>query len=162
VVGFLPIFWKANANAESWFDGQEILIECPAWEWAPSPLTGVEYEICFDDVEHCTVAQIGDSVCIPSTGVFDVWVTAIYNQNGTLVYFDGDVASALRVVSADFDGDGIVGFSDFGFFTEFFGNGGESPGDLDGDGYVGFLDFAQFSNSFGKCVNPNGVVYEPC
>lgn len=160
-ISLLPIFWNTNANALSWFDGQEILIECPIWEWEASSISGIEYELCFDDVDHCTLAVIGDSVCIPSLGVHDVWVTAIDNQNGEPIYYDGDIVSVARLKSADFTGDGVVGFEDFGRFNILFG-GGSGPGDLDGDGVVGFLDFGQFSDAFGKCVNAAGTVYERC
>jgi hypothetical protein len=162
VISFLPIFWKTNAIAAHWFDGQEILVECPVWEWEPSPISGIEYELCFDDIDHCTVAAIGDSVCIPSLGSHDVWVTAIDYQGADPVYYDGDIVPVLRAVSSDFDGDGIVGFSDFGLFSGFYGDGSGSPADFDGDGVVGFLDFSSFSSAYGKCVNESGTIYTPC
>jgi len=162
VISFLPIFWKTNAIAAHWFDGQEILVECPVWEWEPSPISGIEYELCFDDLDHCAVAAIGDSVCIPSLGSHDVWVTAIDYQGADPVYYDGDIVSVFRAVSADFDGDGVVGFLDFGAFSGFYGDGSGSPADFDGDGVVGFLDFSAFSGAYGKCVNESGTIYTPC
>jgi hypothetical protein len=162
VISLLPIFWETNANATVWFDGQEILIECPVWRWEPSPISGVEYELCFDDIDHCTVAAIGDSVCIPSLGAHDVWVTAIDYQSADPVYYDGDIIPVLRAVSADFNGDRVVGFADFGFFSESYGDVDGSPADLDGDGVVGFSDFGKFTNAFGKCVNESGTTYEVC
>lgn len=161
VISSLPIFWKTSANATTWFDGQEILIECPTWEWEASPIPGIEYELCFDDIDHCAVAAIGDSVCIPSLGVHDVWVTAIDNQSGEPIYYDGDIVPIARFESSDFTADGVVGFTDFSRFSYLYG-GGSGPGDLDGDGVVGFLDFSQFSTAFGKCVDASGTVYEPC
>ena len=161
VISFSPIFWKTNVNAADWIDGQEILIECPVWEWEPSPLPGVEYELCFDDIDHCTVAAIGDSVCIPSLGVHDVWVTAIDNQSGEPIYYDSDIVPVLRAVNADLDGNSIVGFGDFGRFLQHFG-GGSGPGDLNEDGVVGFADFAHFSSDFGKCVNESSTIYDLC
>jgi hypothetical protein len=160
-ISFVTVLWQTDADAENWFDGQEILIECPPWEWAPSQIPGVEYELCFDDINHCTVAQIGDHVCIPSLGVHDVWVTAIDYQNGQPVYYDGDVVSIARFKSADFSGDAVVGFADFGLFADSFG-GGSELGDLNGDGVVGFADFSEFSSAFGKCINQSGTVYRPC
>jgi hypothetical protein len=161
VITSLPIFWGANANAASWSGGQEILIDCPVWEWTPSQISGVEYELCFDDIDHCTVAQIGDLVCIPSYGAHDVWVTAIDYQSAGPIYYDGDIVLVTLGGNADFTGDGVVGFDDFGRFVQLFG-GGSGPGDLDGDGVVGFPDFADFIRDFGKCVNASGTVYEPC
>jgi hypothetical protein len=160
-ISLLPIFWQTNANAADWFDGQEILIECPVWEWEPSPISGIEYELCFDDTDHCTVAEIGDSVCIPSLGVHDVWVTAIDYQSGETIYYDGDIVPIDREKSADFSGDGLVGFRDYFLFTKFFGEG-SGPGDLDGDGIVGFLDYSRFAGAFGKCVNESGAIYNLC
>jgi hypothetical protein len=161
VINLLPIFWGTNANAENWLDGQEVLIECPAWQWEASQIPGVQYELCFDDVDHCTVAQIGDSVCIPSYGVHDVWVTAIDYQSGQPTYYDGDIVQAARYGNADFTGNGMVGFEDFGVFARLFGEE-SGPGDLDGDGSVRFPDFSYFVRDFGKCVNASGTVYESC
>ena len=161
VIGFLPIFWKTNANAANWIDGQEILVECPVWEWESSPIPGVEYELCFDDIDQCTVVAIGDSVCIPSLGVHDVWVTAIDYQGGEPIYYDGDIVLVWRGKNADFSQDGVVGFADFGLFSQYFGGTNEA-GDLDGDGLVGFVDFGYFTDAFGKCVNAAATVYERC
>ena len=161
VINLLPIFWAANANATNWSAGQEILIDCPAWEWRPSQISGVEYELCFDDIDHCTVVQIGDSVCIPSYGVHDVWVTAIDYQSGAPVYYDGDIVPITLSGNADFTGDGVVGFLDFGRFVQLFG-GGSGLGDLDGDGVVSFPDLTIFIRDYGKCVNASETTYERC
>jgi hypothetical protein len=162
VVGFMTIFWKTNAIAADRFDGQEILIECPVWKWQPSPILGVEYELCFDDIDQCTVAEIGDSVCIPSLGVHDVWVTAIDYRGGEPVYYDGDIVRIMRVVSSDFDGSGSVGFLDYMSFAKSYGADSGGLTDLNEDGAVGFMDFLQFADAFGKCVNASGSLYEPC
>jgi hypothetical protein len=122
----------------------------------------MEYELCFDDIDHCVVAEIGSSVCIPGLGTHDVWVTAIDYQDGEPIYYDGDIVPIERLNSADFDENGIVGFSDFSQFSDQYGEVGESPADLDGDGIVGFLDFSQFSSAFGKCVNESETVYTEC
>ena len=161
-ISFLPIFSSTNASAIDWPNGQEILIECPVWEWEPSPIAGIEYELCFDDIDHCAVAEIGDSVCIPNMGAHDVWVTAIDYQDGEPIYYDGDIVPVARMMSADFDGDSVVGFSDLGLFIQQFGQEFGSPADLDGDGIVGFADFSHFSVAFGKCVNESGTVYTEC
>jgi hypothetical protein len=143
-------------------DGQEILVECPVWRWEPSPILGVDYELCFDNIDHCTVAEIGDSVCIPSLGAHDVWVTAIDYQSGGSIYYDGDIVSVERLKSADYTGDGIIGMADMGLFLQYFGGEDGGPGDLNGDGVVGILDFSQFKSAYGKCVNESGTLYEPC
>ena len=71
----------------------------------------------------------------------------------------GDQAVTSVNVSPDFDGDGIVGFSDFlalaGLFGSRQGDGRyEAKYDLDSDGAIGFSDFLIFSASFGKEVSP--------
>jgi hypothetical protein len=81
-ISLLPLISSTTASAIDSPDCQEILIECPVWEWEPSPVAGIEYELCFDDIDHCVVAEIGSSVCIPSLGAHDVWVTAIEYQDG--------------------------------------------------------------------------------
>ncbi len=71
-------------------------------------------------------------------------------------------ASANTTRSADFDGDGLVGFSDFLAFVEKFGarQGDETyqaQYDLDGNGVIEFSDFLVFVDSFGTEVPPPGV-----
>ena len=162
VIGFLPLFANFNASATDSPQGQEILIECPVWEWEPSPIAVAEYELCFDDIDHCVLAEIGSSVCIPDLGYHDVWVTAIDYQDGEPIYYDGDIVPVTRVVSADFNGDALIGYPDLGLFLREFGAGYTSPADLDGDGVVGFMDFSHFADAFGKCVNASGSIYVEC
>ncbi len=71
----------------------------------------------------------------------------------------GDQAVTSVNVSPDFDGDGIVGFSDFLAFAGQFGSRQgdgryEAKYDLDSDGAIGFSDFLIFTASFGKEVSP--------
>ena len=59
--------------------------------------------------------------------------------------------------SPDFDGDGMVGFTDFLQFADKFGSSQgdgkyEARFDLDGDGSIGFSDFLEFASQFGKKV----------
>ena len=60
--------------------------------------------------------------------------------------------------SPDFDGSGVVDFSDFLLFVGAFGSQEgqkkyEARYDLTGDGAIGFDDFLIFASSFGKAVN---------
>ena len=69
--------------------------------------------------------------------------------------FFASQAFANTTPAADFDGDGIVGFSDFLAFVEKFGSrqGDETyqaKYDLDGNGVIEFSDFLVFVDSFGK------------
>ncbi|MBW2493422.1 MAG: hypothetical protein JRE43_01625 [Deltaproteobacteria bacterium] len=161
-ITLLPILWKTNANAADPPVDQEVLVDCPTWDWQPSPIPNVEYEFCFDDIDHCAAAEMGDKVCFPSLGVHDVWVTAISRETGDPVYYDSDIALIERVESADLSGDGVVGMVDLGLFSQHFGKRGKSAADLDGDRKVGFSDFALITRAFGKCVSASGAVYEQC
>ncbi len=69
----------------------------------------------------------------------------------------------------DFDGDHIVGFSDFLMFAAHFGKNSSDPDfdprfDIDADGMVGFSDFLAFASAFGKQIAPNSkpaIVIDP-
>lgn len=162
VIVLLPLLSNLESNAEEWFAGQEVLVECPIWNWAPSPIAGVEYELCFDDIDHCAIAEIGDAVCIPSLGVHDVWVTAIDRRGVAPVHYDGDIVAIERAKTADFTGDGVVGIEDVGQFIQFYNEGYRAPGDFDEDGVIGIVDFAYFSRAYGKCIDASGSLYERC
>jgi len=56
--------------------------------------------------------------------------------------------------SPDFDGDGLVDFSDFVKFAGAFGTNNDRY-DLTGDGKVDFLDFVEFAKYFGTNLNGN-------
>ena len=60
--------------------------------------------------------------------------------------------------NADFDGDGLIGFSDFFLFSEAFG-GADPRFDLDGSGTVAFGDFFLFIDNFGRI--PQSVIIDP-
>lgn len=69
----------------------------------------------------------------------------------------------------DFDGDLMIGFTDFLLFATHFGTSSSDPGfdprfDIDGDGIVGISDFLAFASAFGKQITPNSkpaVVIDP-
>ena len=66
------------------------------------------------------------------------------------------VSIVVKVASAnpraDFDGDGVIGITDFLLFVEAFGST-NSKFDIDGDGVVGITDFLLFVEAFGKTVD---------
>ena len=100
-------------------------------------VTGREFSI---GVERVTIAE---SV----TSSDDLTTTSVIRFNAT--------------PSADFDGDGTVGFSDFLAFAGSFGASRgdaryEARFDLNGDGSVGFSDFLVFAGAFGSQVPPSG------
>ena len=69
----------------------------------------------------------------------------------------------------DFDGDLMIGFSDFLLFAAHFGKNSSDPDfdprfDIDADGIVGFSDFLAFVSAFGKQIARNSkpaVVIDP-
>ena len=69
----------------------------------------------------------------------------------------------------DFDGDLVIGFTDFLLFAAHFGKNSSDPDfdprfDIDADGIVGFSDFLAFASAFGKQIAPNSkpaVVIDP-
>ena len=69
-----------------------------------------------------------------------------------------ELQSGSAALTPDFDGDGVVGFTDFVLFASLFdahqGDGRyEARYDLDGNGEIGFGDFVIFGNNFGKRVS---------
>ena len=59
----------------------------------------------------------------------------------------------VRIVKADFDGDGTVDFDDFFIFLDHFGAAWGEPSyemrfDLNGDGVINFPDFFKFADLF--------------
>ena len=69
----------------------------------------------------------------------------------------------------DFDGDLMIGFTDFLLFAAHFGKNSSDPDfdprfDIDADGMVGFTDFLAFASAFGKQITRNSkpaVVIDP-
>jgi len=77
------------------------------------------------------------------------------------ITIDVRVELKLQALTPDFNGDGVVNFTDFlafgGQFGARQGDGRyEAKYDLDSDGAIGFGDFLIFGNSFGKEVPPSG------
>ena len=73
----------------------------------------------------------------------------------TILLWDVSSRAALQPLTADFDGDGAVGFSDFLQFAARYGlrwgdSGYDARFDLDGDGEVGSADLWIFRKSYGR------------
>ena len=150
------------SSAEEEAERQEVLVECPTWHWGASQIPGVVYELCFDDIDQCAEANIGDEVCIPDMGQHEVWVTAIDFQGADPIYYDGEISAINRIGNADFNNSGLVGFDDVMALIEDFGRTGERPTDLNEDGIVSLGDFFVMIDAFGKCVSDTGYLYEAC
>jgi len=162
IFGVTVVCWPKKASSVEWYDGQEVLVECPSWDWEASQVPGVAYELCFDDVDHCTVAEAGDAVCIPGLGEHDVWITAIDYQGADPIYYDGDITRIRRARSADFDSSGLVDLRDLIIYLGRYGATGESSEDLDGNGVVDIGDLLIFLGALYKCVGEAGNLYEAC
>ena len=85
-------------------------------------------------------------------------VLASGSLDGTVLLWDMSPyitpQTSATAPTPDFDGDGIVGISDFLLFVDHFGltqgdAGYDARYDLDGDGTVGLSDFLIFANAFG-------------
>ena len=73
---------------------------------------------------------------------------------GTLAATHTDLFS---LAAGDSDGDGAVGFGDFGELAAAFNTAGGAvygPGDMDGDGSVGFTDFGILAANFNNSLTP--------
>jgi Ca2+-binding EF-hand superfamily protein len=80
-------------------------------------------------------------------------------NDGTIRLWDiSQYVTPTSAPTPDFDGDGIVGVSDFLQFVDQFGfsqgdEGYDERFDLDGDGVIGIGDFLIFVDDFGKKVS---------
>ena len=103
-------------------------------------------------------------------GVYD-YAMAIVQSDQTVMEFtsqDGKtvevrlIKTGISLASLDFDGDGLVGSSDFLLLVSRFGlsegdRDFEAKYDIDGNGTVGFSDFVLFAEGFGKPVSGKPV-----
>jgi len=155
-------FWPKTASAAEVDDPQDVLVECPNWHWVASEIPGVSYELCFDDIDHCTAASLGDQVCIPDLGRHDVWVTAIDDRGADPVYYDGEFASINRIRSADISGNGRISLLDLLLLLSVLGETGDYAQDLNADGMVSMFDIFIIIENFGRCISSTGSLYEAC
>jgi hypothetical protein len=94
-----------------------------------------------------------------SDGVLDSADNCSDDANPAQDDTDGDACG--NICDADYDGDGGIGFLDFGVFSAKFGSTDElymhvEP--VDGDSRsVGFLDFGYFSAAFSGVPGPSGT-----
>ena len=108
-----------------------------------------------------------------TTAVFsdtEIWlVEADLARDGQTETISPAVGVSLQVAappSPDFDGNGLVGFSDFVVFAGVFGSqrgDGQyvAAYDLNNDGAIGFEDFVVFASSFGEEANRAPTFGEP-
>ena len=98
-----------------------------------------------------------------SIGIASVMLSESQSSSDTLTTTNRISFNVPTTPTPDFDGDGMVGFSDF---LAFAGRYGTRRGDgryqvrydLNGDGRIGFSDFLSFASSYGKRVSSSPVV----
>ena len=96
-----------------------------------------------------------------ATVQFDQTVVEFTYQDGKTVEVRL-IKTGISLASLDFDGDGMVGSTDFLLLVSHFGlsegdRNFEAKYDIDGNGTVGFSDFVLFAEGFGKSVNGKPV-----
>jgi YVTN family beta-propeller protein len=102
--------------------------------------------------------QDSDDMVILETATLRLFRTVQLSQGPRDIAFRNrplQTALGQNAVSADFDGDGGVGLSDFFLFAAAFGTSAGQPGydlrfDLNRDNQIGFADFFLFADQFGK------------
>ena len=128
----------------------------------PLEITGIESDVSgltFDTTMFTLSPNGSQTVTITfpssSAGEFSGLITISSNDPDRATQ-TLSVSIIVKVPSAnpkaDFDGDGMVGITDFLLFVEAFGST-NSQFDIDGDGAVGITDFLLFVQSFGKTVD---------
>ena len=96
-----------------------------------------------------------------SVGVPDGWsgtedlIIQVEDPQGLRALTGLALRSVPPALPADFDGSGMVDFSDFVLFAQSFGKNLDQEGydakfDLDGSGRIDFQDFVEFASSFGQ------------
>ena len=120
--------------------------------------------LLWDVATQINIARLGDSALDVTSVVFSPDGTTLASgvSDGTVKLWDVSQyvtpQTPTPAPTPDFDGDRIVGISDFLLFVEQFGfsendEGYEARFDLDGDGMIGIGDFLIFVDNFGKKVS---------
>ncbi len=177
----LPKFNQKNVESNKWYSEQEILTDCPRWTWTPAQwgpnhdiLPDPIYELCIDG--FCAEAVDEGISCLPlGTNVpHDVTVRAYqpeeYRDYQVPEYPDvleSKISDVHRHLNADFDGDGIVGFSDVMIFLDRWHARRKKVKvdpelDFDGDGNLTKNDWTVFFHHLTKCTSTNEDIYVVC
>ena len=117
--------------------------------------------LLWDVAKQINIARFGDSALDVTSVMFSPDGTTLASgvSDGTVKLWDVSQyvtpQTPTRAPTPDFDGDGIVGISDFLRFVEHFGfsqsdEGYDARFDLDGDSVIGIGDFLIFVDNFGK------------
>ncbi|MCY3868052.1 MAG: hypothetical protein OXG87_00770, partial [Gemmatimonadetes bacterium] len=103
-------------------------------------------------------------------GVYDYAMATVQSDQTVMEFTSQDgktvevklIKTGISLASLDFDGDGLVGSTDFLLLVSRFGlsegdRDFEAKYDIDGNGTVGFSDFVLFAEGFGKSVSGKPV-----
>ena len=128
---------------------------------APLEITGIESDVSgltFDPVMFTLSPDSSATITItfpkPMEGTFSGNITILSNDPDRakfMLTISGVVQPLSVEAKSDFDGNGVIEFTDFLRFVGAFGSA-ESEFDIDGSGAVDFNDFLLFVSVFGKTV----------
>ena len=130
--------------------------------WEPDPVDDIagyhvyrdiagDFELIAGPVDGLEYADNG----LPEGGEFRYYITALDGANPPNESQPSDILTLLvHDRPGDFQGDGIVNFSDFFLMADVWGLSSDDPGfdslfDLDGDGNIALGDFFLFADVFG-------------
>ena len=128
---------------------------------APLEITGIESDVSgltFDPVMFTLAPDSSATITIafpkPMEGEFSGSISILSNDPDRarfMLTISGVVQPLSLEARSDFDGSGMIDFTDFLLFVGAFGSA-ESEYDIDGSGSVDFPDFLLFVSVFGKSV----------
>ncbi len=128
---------------------------------APLEITGIESDVSgltFDPVMFTLSPDSSATITItfpkPLEGTFSGLINILSNDPDRATHtltLSGVVQPLSVEAKSDFDGNGVIEFTDFLLFVSAFGSS-EAQYDIDGNGSVDFPDFLMFVQVFGKTV----------
>jgi len=137
----------------------ELIATCVIWMWIPGA-GNTNYEFFSDGVLYEATRNEYVSMCRTSYYTpYTVWVVGLDDSTPKRRSENSNSATAQWIWNADFDGNGVVGFSDYFMFARQYGTNNPIY-DADGNGIVGFSDYGKFASYYGQCNDGRKVV--PC
>ena len=129
---------------------------CVIIAWIPGENT-VSHDVYEDMIFAFNTTDTQFKACRLGYYVDTTFYVVGVNSEGT-----GEPSETLTVQwvwDFDTDEDGVIGFSDFGYFIQAFTTY-DPAFDTNGDGWVSILDFGRFQQRWGECND--GVKVVPC
>ena len=126
-------------------DGARLAVASSIGIWLYNAHTGAEVALFAGHTRYVLAVSFSPDGLTLASGSGD----------GTILLWDMSPYVTPWIPDSDFDGDGIVSFTDFLQFAAQFGlsqsdEDYDARYDLDGDGTIGFGDFLIFANAFGR------------